>query len=87
MMTATQKASGLIMAVRGGHVSLVARLLDRGIPIDAVDENGLTALHLAAVHRYEQMVTLLIDRGASVDARANAFNTSPIEIAEWKGHA
>ena len=87
VMTATQKTSGLIMATRGGHVSLVASLLDREIPVNAVHESGLTALLLAASYGYEQVVTLLIARGADVDARGNAFDTSPVQIAELNGHA
>jgi hypothetical protein len=46
-------------------------LLTRGGDINATDECGYSALHLAAEHGYVELVQLLLARGARVDYREN----------------
>ncbi len=62
-----------------------ARLcLERGADINAVNENGQTALHLAVTVRSEAFITFLIERGARVDVKDKQGRT-PIDVASGAG--
>lgn len=66
----------LINAATCGHSVLVAYLLN-GPKCDpnAADSQGFSALHLAAMHGHASVVEMLLDAGASVDARDQCGNT------------
>ena len=59
----------------------VALLLDAGAPINAVNEADFTALHGAAYRGLNEVVQLLIDRGANINARDFRGRT-PYRLAE-----
>lgn len=61
-------------AAIGGDADAVARLLDLGLPVDAVDHQGCTALLRAAGGGHEAMVQVLLDREADpgISARTGA---------------
>ena len=59
----------LLLAAREGSVEGIRSLLDRGAPITAANNMGLTALILAATGGHEGAVRELLARGADVDAR------------------
>lgn len=44
-------------------------MIDLGAIVDQADYFGRTPLHLAAANDYEEMVTFLISKGATVDLR------------------
>ncbi|CAB0033102.1 unnamed protein product [Trichogramma brassicae] len=54
-----------------------AQLLVRGAEIDATDECGYSALHLAAEHGYLDLVKLLLKHGAKVDHRQDTGELFP----------
>ena len=62
----------------------VKMLLDLGADINAVDDNGDTAMHGAAYGNYPLVVQLLADRGADpqVWKQRNRFGRTPLFIAE-----
>ena len=62
----------------------VKMLLDLGADINAVDDNGDTAMHGAAYGNYPLVVQLLADRGADpqVWKQRNKFGMTPLFIAE-----
>ena len=62
----------------------VKMLLDLGADVNAVDENGDTAMHGAAYGNYPLVVQLLADRGANpqVWKERNRFGRTPLFIAE-----
>lgn len=60
----------LHFAARHGYDSIVRLLLDQGADISAQDENGETALHLAACY-YETTVRLLLDKGVDISIQDN----------------
>jgi ankyrin repeat protein len=66
-----------------GHTEAVRLMLDLGFPPGARSEqdNGATALHLAAAAGSTGTVRLLLDRGAGVEARDTAWNSTPLEWA------
>jgi ankyrin repeat protein len=61
-------------------------LLDLGADINAVDNNGETAMHGAAYQSRSKLVQLLADRGADIHVwnRKNKWGWTPLMIAE--GH-
>ncbi len=66
-----------------GHTEAVRLMLDLGFPPGARSEpdNGATALHLAAAAGSPGTVRLLLDRGADIEARETAWNSTPLEWA------
>jgi ankyrin repeat protein len=66
-----------------GHTEAVRLMLDLGFPADARSEqdNGATALHLAAAAGSLGTVRLLLERGADIEVRDTAWNSTPLEWA------
>ena len=62
----------------------VRLLLDLGADINAVDDNGETAMHGAAYKSLPGMVQLLADHGADVEVwnRKNKYGWTPLQIAQ-----
>jgi ankyrin repeat protein len=62
----------------------VAMLLDRGVNINAVDNNGDTAMHGAAYNNYPRVAELLAARGADPQVwnKPNKAGRTPLFIAE-----
>jgi ankyrin repeat protein len=67
-------------------LAAVAWLLDEGANVDAVDQNGETAMHGAAYQSWARLVPLLKERGAKIDVwnQKNKFGWTPLSIAH--GH-
>jgi ankyrin repeat protein len=64
----------------------VALALELGGDVNAVDDNGETAMHGAAYKSVPRIVQLLTDKGAKLDVwnRKNKYGWTPLAIAE--GH-
>lgn len=69
---------------RQGDTDELMEFFDHGLPLDAQDPDGNTALMLAAYHGQTETVRALIERGADVDRR-NSRDQSPIAGALFKG--
>ena len=78
-------STALHSASRGGHVTTVRLLLDRGANIKAKDPDKRTPLHTAAGHGHEAAVGLLLDRGADIEAE-DSHNWTPLHTAARRGH-
>ena len=63
-----KRCTPLHMCARRGHVDAATVLLDNRADIEAVDINGQTPLRRAVNCRKREIVRLLIERGANVDA-------------------
>jgi ankyrin repeat protein len=50
------------------HFDIVQLLVNRGAQIDAVNNNGNTPVHVAAIKNNFQVVRFLVNRGAQIDA-------------------
>lgn len=74
----------LTLAVRLGWTQVIARLVGIGVALDARDQHGMTALHLAAALRREPILKQLILHGASPDVRA-ADGQTPLGVALSSG--
>ncbi|KAG7493522.1 phosphatase 1 regulatory inhibitor subunit 16B [Solea senegalensis] len=69
----------------GNHLH-VRYLLRNNVSPDLCNEDGLTALHQCCIDNYEEMVKILLDQGASVNAQDNELWT-PLHAAATCGHA
>lgn len=77
----------LLDAVRAGDVAAVRALLDQGVPVDTKFRYDRTALSFAADRGQIEMVKLLLERGADVDARDTFYKSTAVARAAYKGHA
>lgn len=59
----------LIQAIETGDIEQVRRVLTGGAVVNARTRAGLTALSVAVIRGYEDIALLLIEKGASLDAR------------------
>jgi ankyrin repeat protein len=71
-------------ATEADFIDAAALCLDRGADINAVSENGQTALHLAVTVRSESFIKFLVERGARVDVQDKQGRT-PIDVASGVG--
>ena len=65
-------AEQLISAAELGEIDKVKGFLDQGVPVEARNQDGWTALMKATYEGHENIVRELIVRGASVDVQENA---------------
>ncbi len=71
-------------ATEADFIEAASLCLERGVDINAINENGQTALHLAVAVRSEAFIEFLIDRGARVDIKDKQGRT-PIDVATGAG--
>jgi len=72
-------------AIKSEDVDAVRRVLDEGADVNAQGGYGQMPLHRAAPHASVEMVTLLLDRGAAIDAQDRQKGWSPLhEATNWR---
>jgi YbdK family carboxylate-amine ligase len=71
---------------RNGDEAGVTAALDAGVPVDLTNSSGDTLLILAAYHRHEAIVSLLLARGAD-HARANDRGQTALAAAVFRRDA
>jgi hypothetical protein len=76
----------LLAAVRKGDVAAVKALLDGGVPVDTKFRYDRTALSFAADRGHADIVTLLLDRGANVNAPDTFYKATPLVWAAQNEH-
>lgn len=80
---ADDAAYRLTTAATLGRMDQVRALLAEGVPVDARDRNGETALAAAAGYRQPAVVRLLLDRGANPNLVSR--RSTPLANAAWDG--
>ena len=75
----------LHFAASGGHVSAVKALVQAGVDIDVVDEEGCSALHLAVFRGFDKVVEELVSAGANVDT-SDSEGETPLHTACGHGN-
>ncbi|MBZ0111492.1 MAG: ankyrin repeat domain-containing protein, partial [Thermoanaerobaculia bacterium] len=75
----------LHLAARSGDLGGVRELVESGVPVDATDDWGNTALQLAAKNNQVAVTKYLLEKGADPTARETFFGSSPLDMALWKG--
>ena len=73
----------MVKAIVQGKPADVKGLLDKGEPVDA-KQNGQTALHMAAMNGKIDIISILIARGAKVDATDDQ-GVTPLMLAAKEG--
>jgi uncharacterized protein len=90
MTSAGTPDEDLIKAAFSGQASEVKRLLDEGANANAKRENGMTALMGASLAGHQEVVELLLARGAEVDAKVYFFGrgggATAYDLAAQKEH-
>ena len=61
--------------IPGRRAPILERLLDAGIPVDATQHGGFTALHSACQNEDEASIQLLLARGGDIDKAAGDGRT------------
>lgn len=84
-------ATTLCIAAGQGNEVEVRLQLDGGVPVDAKNLEGITALYCAALEGHDAVVQVLIDWGARLDAIADASDLAGgrkiMHVVAWKfGH-
>ncbi|KAK8384928.1 hypothetical protein O3P69_014475 [Scylla paramamosain] len=74
------KRSPLMRAAMGNRLGMARVLLDIGASVDFMNEEGWTALHVAAKHDAADVAEALLDAGADMEARSNSGRT-PLAMA------
>jgi hypothetical protein len=77
----------LRQAVRAGDAGRVHTLLKQGVPLNGADSLGGTALHDAVWAGEKEIVALLLDAGADVNARHVDAGSTPLHYAVITNHA
>jgi hypothetical protein len=80
----------LALASQFGHVAIVRTLLDAGEDPDRYNPVGFhshsTPTHQAALGGYDELVRLLVERGARLDLKDIQWHGTPADWAEHSGH-
>ncbi len=80
------KFSALHLALNNNDLKVTDTLLSNGAEIEIKDVQGKTPLHHACEKGYMDMVHLLTNRGASMEARTLKDERTPVQLACLKGH-
>jgi ankyrin repeat protein len=75
--------SGLLYACGYGRLETAMFLLDRGIDPSTRDADGQTALHWAAWTPQVTSIRLLLERGATIDAKDFRYHATPLDTVLW----
>ena len=75
----------LLRAAVHGDIDEAKAALARGADVNARDMIGAPVLDVAARHGRPQIVKLLINNGATVDARNSKYGQTPLHGATWAG--
>ena len=81
------EAALLVSAVRDGDVEAVRSLLGQGAYANAAEADGLSTLHWAARSGEPEIARILLDAGATVDARTRNGAYTPLHEASRAGNA
>jgi ankyrin repeat protein len=73
-------------AAEGGFLGTAIDLLEAGIAVDALSESGKTALMKAAEAGHEDMVVLLLIKGANVNLKGGLSKKTALMRAAKRGH-
>ncbi|CAL1540962.1 unnamed protein product [Lymnaea stagnalis] len=75
----------LVEATERCFVSVVTRLLQNEACVNLADYNGVTALHVAARKRHPELVSVLVDFGADVNAKTKGQSYTPLVLCLMHG--
>ena len=77
----------LMMYAGDGELSEVRRLLSLGVNPNAIDDDGETALHIAAINGHVEVVKMLLAAGADLEVKGGIFGMTALIYATNQEHA
>ena len=83
VLVVTGLAGPIHDAVMNGDIDEVQWQLDAGVDVNEESSTGLTPLHYAASSGHNDIVALLIERGANVNATDSGKGGTPLDYAHW----
>ena len=86
VLVVTGLAGPIHDAVMNGDIDEVQWQLDAGVDVNEESSTGLTPLHYAASAGHNDIVELLIERGANVNATDSGKGATPLDYAHWRDH-
>lgn len=78
-------SADLLHTVESGNINTLKELIKEGVDLDIANEQGLTALHIAATNKHADLVRLLVKEGANVNSPSKNI-TTPLMSAAEKDH-
>ena len=78
--------SQLIDAAEKGNLAEVEDLLDKGVDVNAKDDDGNTVLMWASDRGYKEIAELLINKGADVNVKDGFAGATALLYASVEGH-
>ena len=85
-VAAQLSSESLLDAARRGDVTAVRAALDSRIDVNSQNKYGVTALGFAAERGFFDVVRLLVERGADVNAVDSFYGSRPVDFALRGGH-
>jgi hypothetical protein len=79
----SRRERAMIVAAQQGHREIVRYCLDHGVVVSVSD--GMTALHNASAGGHLELMALLLDRGASLEA-LNVYGGTVLSSTIWFAH-
>lgn len=77
----------LIEAILEKNIEQVKKLLAQGAnPNESQDRAGITPLHFVAQQNMLEIVPLLVEAGANLEAKTRLEGDTPLQIAQLHGH-
>lgn len=76
----------IIKAVQYGATARVAELVEAGCDVNIPDSDTVTLLHWASINNRTEIVKLLLEKSAKVDAIGGDLNATPLQWAVRQGH-
>ncbi|CAJ1964888.1 unnamed protein product [Sphenostylis stenocarpa] len=83
--TTSESVEALLDAARYDGMDDVKSLEASGVPLDSKDDQGRTALHMAAANGHKDIVNYLISKGVDLNSPNEEKNT-PLHWACLNGH-
>lgn len=80
------QATRLHDAVNACNKDLVIELLNAGFSIDALNSTGATPLYMAVMKNYQDIATLLLERGATANTADSTIGWTPLHWAAVRGN-
>ena len=77
--------TALVSAAEAGNEKIVTELIDKGTPVNGLDQFGQSALHVACWNGKTEIVKLLLARGADPRIK-KADGAMPLTLAKGQGH-
>lgn len=80
--TKAQRDRALLWSCEYGQNAVARFLIERGVPLETQADTGQTALHWAVIGGHLDMIGLLLECGAPLEAK-NSYDATPLGQALW----